>query len=126
MTDVTTNRDTARDIFWRVDECLRRGHEGFMRQATRLDDYYLGAGRQWNPAIKAEVEGEGRPAVEVNVCMQAVNASVGYQIQNRMDIAYQPKGGEADEQKAKVLSKVMKHAMNNTKYRWPPSACSTR
>lgn len=118
MTDVNTNRDTARDIFWRVDECLRRGHDGFMRQATRLDDYYLGAGRQWDPGIKAEVEADGRPAVEVNVCMQAVNAAVGYQIQNRVDIAYQPKGGESDEQKAKVLSKVVKHALGNTKYRW--------
>ena len=89
-----------------------------MRQATRLDDYYLGAGRQWDPGIKAEVEADGRPAVEVNVCMQAVNAAVGYQIQNRVDIAYQPKGGESDEQKAKVLSKVVKHALGNTKYRW--------
>lgn len=118
MSDTYKNRDTARDIFWRVDECMRRGHEDFMAQASRLDDYYLGAGRQWDPATRLEVEAEGRPAVEVNVCMQAVNAAIGYQIQNRVDIAYQPKGGEADEQKAKVLSKVSKHAMNNTKYRW--------
>lgn len=118
MTDVNTNRDTARDIFWRVDECLRRGHEEFMRKVTRLDDYYLGGGRQWDPGTRAEVESEGRPAVEVNVCMQAVNAAVGYQIQNRVDIAYQPKGGESDEQKAKVLSKVVKHALGNTHYRW--------
>jgi len=68
-------RQTARDIFWRVEEGLRRGHESC-------------------PAI------------------------VGYQIQNRVDMACQPKGGEADEAKAKVLSRVLKHALGNTQYRW--------
>jgi len=112
------NRDTARDIFWRVDECLRRGHEGYIAHATRLEDYYIGAGQQWDRRIRAEVENQGRPAIEVNLCMQAVNAAVGYQIQNRVDMACQPKGGEADEAKAKVLSRVLKHALDNTHYRW--------
>ncbi|MBA0428531.1 genomic island protein [Stenotrophomonas maltophilia] len=118
MSDVTKNRDTARDVFWRLDECYKRGHEDFMATATRLDDYYLGAGRQWDPNIRQEVEADGRPAVEVNMCMQAVNAAVGYQIQNRVDMAYLPKGGQADEQRAKVISKVIKHALGNTQYRF--------
>lgn len=118
MTDTNNGVETARDIFWRLDECLKRGHEDFMAHATRLDDYYLGGGRQWRPQDRAAVEGDGRPAVEVNLCMQAVNAAVGYQIMNRVDLNYQPKGGEADEHKAKVISKVIKHALGNTKYRW--------
>lgn len=117
MTDTNNNRDTAREVFGRLDE-LYMGHEEYMRQATRLDDYYFGAGTQTDAADRAEVEAEGRPVYEINVCMQAVNAAVGYQIQNRMDIAYQPKGGRADEEQAKVLSKVVKHALDNTQYRY--------
>jgi len=112
------NRQTARDIFWRVEECLRRGHEGYSAHAARLEDYYIGAGRQWDRHIRRDVEQQGRPAIELNLCMQAVNAAVGYQIQNRVDMACQPKGGEADEAKAKVLSRVLKHALDNTHYRW--------
>jgi len=114
----SNQRQTARELFWRVEECLRRGHESYIAHAGRLEDYYIGAGRQWDRRIRAEVEQQGRPAFEVNLCMQAVNAAVGYQIQNRVDMACQPKGGEADEAKAKVLSRVLKHALGNTQYRW--------
>lgn len=118
MTDTHKSRDKAREVFWRLDEVLNRGHDDWMLKAGRLDDYYRGGGEQWDPAARAEVEGAGRPALEVNVCMQAINSAVGYQIQNRVDMAYQPKGGRADEKQAKVLSKVVKHSLENTNYRW--------
>lgn len=118
MTDTNNNRDKAREIFWRLDEVMQRGHEDYMVKAGRLDDYYRGGGDQWDPADRAAVEESGRPAHEVNMCMQAVNAAVGYQIQNRVDISFLPKGGRADEAQAKVLSKVVKHALDNTNYRW--------
>lgn len=118
MTDTNNGVTEARNIFWRLDECMQRGHEDFMATATRLDDYYIGGGRQWRAADRAAVESKGKPAVEVNLCMSAVNAAVGYQIMNRVDLNYQPKGGEADEEKAKVISKVIKHALDNTHYRW--------
>ncbi len=118
MTDTNTNRDKAREVFWRLDELYQRGHENYMVKAGRLDEYYRGGGLQWTAGDRFEVENDGRPAHEVNVCMQAVNAAVGYQIQNRVDMAYLPKGGRADEKQAKVLSKVVKHALDNTDYRY--------
>lgn len=118
MTDTNNNRDTAREVFWRLDEKYNRGHEDYMVRAGRLDDYYIGGGRQWRHEDRAEVEGSGRPAHEVNVCMQAVNSAAGYQIQNRVDMTYVPKGGQSSEERAKTLSKVVKHSLENTKYRW--------
>lgn len=117
MTDTNNNRDKAREVFGRLDE-LYRGHEDYVVKAGRLDDYYFGAGDQWTQEDRQAVEDEGRPVIEINVCMQAVNAAIGYQIQNRVDMAFQPKGGRADEKQAKVLSKVVKHALDNTQYRY--------
>lgn len=118
MADTNKGRDTAREVFWRLDEVANRGHLDWMARAGRFDDYYMGGGKQWDAGARAEVEGEGKPALEVNVCMQAINSAVGYQIQNRVDIAYLPKGGKADEKQGKVLSKVAKHVLDNTNYRW--------
>ncbi|MEI2453848.1 hypothetical protein [Lysobacter firmicutimachus] len=118
MTDTTRHRDVAREVFWRLEELRTRGHETYMLHARRLEDYYLGGGRQWRAQDRRAVEEEGRPAHEVNVCLQAINAAAGYQIQNRVDMAYLPKGGRADEAQAKVLSKVIKHALENTEYRY--------
>lgn len=125
MSDTTRPRDVAREVFWRLEELRTRGHETYMHHARRLEDYYLGGGRQWRAQDRYAVESEGRPAHEVNVCLQAINAAAGYQIQNRVDIAYLPKGGRADEAQAKVLSKVVKHALENTEYRYAETDCFT-
>lgn len=118
MTDTNSNRDKARDVFWRLHEVRQRGHEKFMVHAKRMNDYYMGGGRQWRKADRDAVELEGRPAHEINMCFQAVNSAAGYQIQNRVDMNYQPKGGRATEDRAKVVSKVIKHSLENTNYRF--------
>lgn len=118
MTDTNNNRDKAREIFWRFEEVVQRGHEDYMVHARRLEDFYLGGGRQWEDADRVQREGEGRPCREVNTILPIVNAAAGYQIANRVDISYLPKGGMADSATAKVLGKVVKHSLDNTRYRW--------
>jgi len=118
MTETTNNRDVARDVFWRYHEVYYRGHDQYMPWARRLEDMYLGGGRHWNPADRRALESEGRPCREVNTILPTVNAAAGYQIQNRVDIAYLPRGQGADEKTAKVLSKVVRHALDNTQFRW--------
>lgn len=118
MTDTNNNRDTARDVFWRYSDTYYRGHDTYVAEAMRLDDVYLGGGRQWTAAARAKVEASGRPAREVNIVMPTVNDTAGLQIANRVDISYLPKGGRGDEKIAKVLSQTVKHTLDNTNYRY--------
>lgn len=116
--DTTSSRDRAREVFWRFHEVWMRGHESYIQHARRMEDFYLGGGRQWNAEDRAALEAQGRPAREVNTILPTVNAAAGYQIANRVDISFLPKGGQADEESAKVMGKVVKHVLENTKYRW--------
>ena len=118
MTETTNNRDVARDVFWRYHEVYYRGHDQYMPWARRLEDMYLGGGRHWRPEDRRALEAGGRPCREVNTILPTVNAAAGYQIQNRVDIAYLPRGRGADEKLAKVMSKVIRHSLDNTQYRW--------
>lgn len=118
MTDTTHNRDRAREVFMRFQEVYLRGHQDYMVQARELENFYRGAGAQWREQDRAALEAEGRPAREVNMVLPTVNAAVGYQIANRMDVAFQPKRSPANEHTAKVLGKVLKHALDNTDYQW--------
>lgn len=118
MTDTTNNRDKARDVFWRFWNVYERGFEKWMRHVARLEEFYLGGGRQWLPEHRATVEGEGRPCYEVNIVKRAVNQAASLQIANRLDVSYLPRGGQADEYIAKVLGKVTKSVMDKAGYRY--------
>lgn len=118
MTDTHNNRDTARDVFWRLHEVYHRGHREWMQHVRTLEDMYLGGGRMWRPEHRAIVEADGRPAREVNTILPTINAAAGYQISNRVDISYLPRGNGADEEKAKLLSKVVKADLDAAEYRY--------
>lgn len=117
--DTHNNRDKAREVFWRFGEVLtERGHEDWMRRAKRLNDLWKGGGRMWLPEHRAALEAEGRPCREVNTIFPTVNGAVGLQIASRVDIGYMPKGGRGTEEGAKLMSKVTKHVLDNTNYRY--------
>lgn len=118
MTDTHKGRDTAREIFERYGEVYLRGHEDWMRHVRRMDDYYLAGGRQWTKEDRAKLESERRPCYEVDVVKPAVNAAVGYQIANRVDVSFVPRGGESDERSAKLISKVVRQTLDNANWRF--------
>lgn len=95
-----------------------RGHVNYMEQAERCEQMYLGGGRQWRPEDRAFVEAQKRPALEFNEIKGAVNTAIGYQIQNRMDIAFKPRGGEADLDTATILSKVAMQVADQCGLHW--------
>ncbi|MDH1675829.1 genomic island protein [Comamonas aquatica] len=95
-----------------------RGHIDYMKQADRCEQMYLGGGRQWRAEDRAFVEGQKRPALEFNEIKGAVNTAIGYQIQNRMDIAFKPRGGEADLATATILSKVAMQVADQCGLHW--------
>lgn len=118
MADTNNNRDKARDVFWRYWNVYERGFEKWMKHVMRLEEFYLGGGRQWRPEDRIAVESSGRPCHEVNIVKRAVNQAASLQIANRLDVSYLPRGGQADEYIAKVLGKVTKNVMEKAGYRY--------
>jgi len=95
-----------------------RGHLQYMAQAAKCEGMYLGGGEQWSPEDVAILAEQGRPAYEFNEIMPSVNSAVGYQIHNRMDIAYKPAGGDGDLQTATILSKVAMQICRANQFHW--------
>ncbi|WP_284337650.1 genomic island protein [Comamonas sp. NoAH] len=108
----------ARSNWDRYQYGKSRGHIDYMKQAERCEQMYLGGGRQWKPEDRAYVQAQKRPALEFNEIKGAVNTAIGYQIQNRMDIAFKPRGGEADLATATILSKVAMQVADQCGLHW--------
>src|SRR5579862_3650765 len=97
----------------------RRGHNVYVFTAAKCEGFYLGGGLQWSEADRKRLlETGGRPAYEFNEIMPAVNGAVGYQIHNRMDITYLPRGGMADSQMAAIRSKIAMQILDHNKFHW--------
>lgn len=108
----------ARDNWARYLYGRDRGHLEYMAQAKKCEGMYLGGGEQWEEDSKAQLEAEHRPWYEFNEVMPSINSAVGYQIQNRMDIAFKPRGGLSDMDKATVLNKVVMQIMAQNQFHW--------
>lgn len=117
----TTNRppnDEARENWARYLYGKDRGHLEYQAQAARCEGMYLGGGLQWRPEDKSVLDAQGRPYYEFNEVLPSVNSALGYQIQNRMDIAFRPRGGKADMDTATILNKLAKHTQDSTNLKW--------
>lgn len=108
----------AADNWARYEYAKQRGHLDYVDQANKCEGMYLGAGEQWGAADKAYLKEQHRPFYEFNEIMPSVNSAVGYQIQNRMDIAFKPRGGASDLEKATILSKVVMQIAAASKLHW--------
>ncbi|MDK2126985.1 portal protein [Parachitinimonas caeni] len=106
-----------------LHEARQRGHDAYVEQALRLEQYYLGGGLQWDPEDRVFLEGEGRPCIEINQIWPAIHNALGHQIHNRMDMAFRPRGGEADGELAEVLSKVAMQVADRQQLHWLETQC---
>lgn len=113
LTDAPARENWARYLYGKD-----RGHLEYQAQAAICEGMYLGAGSQWSEADKSVLREQGRPFYEFNEVMPSVNSAIGYQIQNRMDIAFRPRGGKADMEMATVLNKVVKQIADQNKLHW--------
>jgi len=112
----------ARENFLRYHYAKRRGHSDYIRDAHRLEGFYLGGGRQFEEEDRQYLLSQGRPAFEINLIKPKIEAAVGYQIANRMDISFRPKRGAASEEMAKTLSKLAMHIAGLNQYHWQETA----
>ncbi len=112
-----TASEIARRNWARYSYAKQRGHTDWCERAIKLEGMYLGGGLQWDPEDKAYLEGEGRKPYELNEIFDAINSALGNQIQNRVNIAFRPRGGGADDDTATVLSKVAMQVADNNDLR---------
>lgn len=108
----------ARENWYRYLYGRDQGHLEYMAQAQKCEGMYLGGGEQWSAEDKAILQEEGRPFYEFNEIMPSINSAIGYQIHNRMDIAFKPRGNKGDLQTAGILSKVAMQIADQAKLHW--------
>lgn len=120
MAEKTSSNEQQRAMqnWMRYQYVQQRGHREYVRQALRCERFYLGAGLQWDDQTRAEMETTRRPASEENNILPMINAATGYQIANRMDIQFVPRGSGANDETAATLTKVIKQVSDNTKLHW--------
>jgi hypothetical protein len=110
--------DPARENWARYQYGKSKGHLEYMAQASKCEGMYLGGGKQWSEVDKAVLTEQRRPFYEFNEVMPSINSAVGYQIQNRMDIAFRPREGDSDQDKATSLSKIIKFIADQNSVHW--------
>ncbi|MFZ3046295.1 MAG: hypothetical protein WA151_10300, partial [Desulfatirhabdiaceae bacterium] len=81
----------SRENWQRYQYGRDRGHNKYITVAKRLEDFYMGGGRQWSDVDRQAVEASGRPCIEINTIFPAVNTAIGEQIKSRADISYRPR-----------------------------------
>lgn len=118
MNPISNGDATARDNWARYQYGKDRGHLEYLEQARLSEGMYLGGGEQWSEQDKALLKQQGRPAYEFNEIMPSVNSAIGYQVHNRLDIAFKPRGGDADLDTATLLSKVTMQVADMNQLRW--------
>lgn len=117
--DIPTDSATiARQTWDRYAYCRDRGHSSYIATARRLEEYYLGGGRQWTAEDRAEVRASGRPVVEINEILPAVSTAIGDQLKSRADITFRPRNNETDQQTADTLTKVCRQVCDANQYPW--------
>jgi hypothetical protein len=118
MAITTAGYAVANELWERYNYALQRGHREYTLQAMLCERHYLGGGRQWDEDEAAGLLGQRRVPYEFNDILPSINAAVGYQIHNRMDIKFRPRGGKADQTQAEIRSKVVMQIANRQHLDW--------
>ena len=88
-------------------------HSRWVKEARRFNEFYLG--EQWDEGVKRALEAEGRPVLTINEILPTVNAVLGEQSTQRVDIRLKPRlGGDADT--ARVFTHVIDHILDLNNY----------
>lgn len=122
MTETTpqsgSETQTAMRNWQRYEYGRERGHRDYCKQARMLEGMYLGGGLQWSAADRQALEEAGKPCFEFNQILPKINAALGYQIANRMDIAYRPRNSQATDELGTTLSKLAMQIADNCDLHW--------
>lgn len=112
------NTALAMKVWYRYAWCRDNGHAQFVEKADICDRYF--AGDQWEPADRAKLKLQRRPALTINKILSTMANVMGEQIYNRSEISYRPRSG-APEGTAAALIKVFKQISDNNQLDWKRS-----
>lgn len=103
----------ARNNLERFRVAKQRGHDDYVRIAQRANKFY--EGEQWDPADKARLEAEGRPALTLNTILPTVNTMLGEQMERRIDVTFKA-GRGGTENTAFALNSLTRALLDDNKY----------
>lgn len=113
--DVTTDTHKAMENTAHYTRMRDSGHLDFVNKARRCEAFVEGL--QWDPAVKAMLEAQGRPALTINKIFPSTMSVMGEQLQNMVDIAFRPTAS-GNEETAKALDSVWLHIANSNMLDW--------
>lgn len=95
---------------------IQKGHLDYCKDAKENEQFYIG--KQWSDSALRLMNRLKKPALTVNQILPKINSAIGYQIANRADISYRPRGGMANDELAATLSKLAMQIADNINFHW--------
>lgn len=111
-----SERNAAAENWAAYQNGLDAGHLKYLESAKKHDNYFVGD--QWEDGDVAALDSEGRPHQTVNLVLSTINAAMGQHIKNRQELTFVPKGGNAADDVATVLTQVVKHIEVSNQSKW--------
>ena len=90
--DRRSDNEIARQNWSRYQYCRQAGHDSYVKDAIRNEDFYLGGGLQWSEADRADMNAKGRMMAEINHVLPAVQTATGMQLHRGRPSTYQVDG----------------------------------
>lgn len=112
------NTELANKVWSRYFWCRDNGHAQFVEKADVCEKFF--AGDQWDPADRARLKLQRRPALTINKIISTLTNVMGEQIYNRNEISFRPRSGSPGEV-ADALTKVFKQISDNNQLPWKRS-----
>lgn len=85
---MATDSQLAQEQYEQYRFCYDNGHEQWIAKASRCFDFWNS--KQWDAAVKARLEREGRPALTFNIIESLIRSMKGIQRALRNDVRYVP------------------------------------
>lgn len=114
--DELDDQQLAKENWNRYQYGLCNGHSAYIKHARECERFYLG--EQWSKKDLDLLNEQNRPSLTFNQIMPKINAAIGYQLANRVDISYKPRGGVTDDELANTLSKLTMQVVDNIDFHW--------
>ena len=92
------------------------GHSRYLEESKKLNGMYTGDG-QWDEAVKAKLEQEGRPALTFNMILAVINTALGEHLRRDVQVSFKPRRN-ANRQVAGILNKLAMQIAHANRYKY--------
>lgn len=110
---MANDTNTTRDQYENYRYCLDNGHSNWLARAKRCFDYWNS--KQWDAAVKARLNAEGRPAMTFNIVESLVRAMLGVHRALRNDVRFTPVY-DASAESSRVMDAIWLHTQQQNQF----------